>query len=150
MSSLSQSVSSDLQERRWKHSCSVEFTPCNGPAPQAWSIPCAVCMVKGQIKQNRESQLQHILPPKSISQSDYILESTSVHDPRIFMKETSGVVRNCTSKYEKKMTFTSPTMELLFRVLQNPVNVYGNSLVIAVMICLCIKWERLEFHVNVL
>lgn len=87
---------------------------------------------------------------QSISQSDYILESTSVHDPRIFMKETSGVVRNCTSKYEKKMTFTSPIMELLFRVLQNPVNVYGNSLVIAVMICLCIKWERLEFHVNVL
>lgn len=66
------------------------------------------------------------------------------------MKETSGVVRNCTSKYEKKMKFTFPIMELLFRVLQNPVNVYGNSLAIVVMICLCIKWERLEFHVNVL
>lgn len=87
---------------------------------------------------------------QSISQSDHILESTSVHSTRIFMKETSDMVRNCTSKYEKKMKFTSAIMELLFRVLQNLVNVYGNSLAIAVMICLSIKWERLEFHMNVL
>ena len=96
-------------------------------------------------------QVQHILPPNpSVNQSDQILESISVHGTRIFMKETSGVVRNCTSKYERKMNFTSQIMELLFRVLQNPVTVYGNSLAIVVMICLCVKWERLEFHVNVL
>lgn len=109
------------------------------------------CTVSKQIKQSWELQLQRILPPNpSVNQSDHILESISVHGTRIFMKETSGVVINCTSKYEKKMNFTSPIMELLFRVLQNPVNVYGNSLAIVVMICLCIKWERLEFHVNAL